>query len=75
MVALVLRGSIMNTGKGICEYCEGTLSNKAYRVRSEDYGVSFLNMTVCYDCHLEAKKLGLKTEELEHSHQRVRKIF
>jgi 7,8-dihydro-6-hydroxymethylpterin-pyrophosphokinase len=65
----------MNTGKGICEYCEGTLSKKAYRVTNESYGVSFLNMIVCYACHLEAQKVGLKTEELEDRQQRVRKSF
>ena len=65
----------MITGQGTCEYCEGTLSNKAYRVTSEDSGVSFFNMIVCYACHLEAQTVGLKTEELEHRQQRVRKSF
>jgi 7,8-dihydro-6-hydroxymethylpterin-pyrophosphokinase len=64
----------MITGQGTCEYYEGTLSNKAYRVTSEDYGPSFLNMIVCYACHLEAQKVGLKTEELEHRQQRVTRV-
>jgi hypothetical protein len=65
----------MITANDTCEYCEGILSNKAFRVTSEGYGVSFLNMIVCYACHLEAQKVGLKTEELEHRQQRVRKSF
>jgi hypothetical protein len=65
----------MITGQRTCEYCDGILSNKAYRVTSGDYGVSFLNMIVCYDCHLEAKKVGLRTEELQHREKRVTNTF
>jgi RNase P subunit RPR2 len=58
-----------------CERCEGILlSNKAYRVRSEDNGLSMLDKIVCYACHLEAQNLGLQTEELEHRQKRVRRV-
>jgi RNase P subunit RPR2 len=64
----------MSAAKGTCEHCEGILlSNKAYRVRSEDYGLRLLDMTVCYACHLEAQKLGLDTEEITTAPERVRK--
>ena len=60
---------------GTCERCEGILlSNKAYWVRSEDNGLSMLDMLVCYACHLEAQNLGLKTDELEHRQERVRRV-
>ena len=53
-------------GNLTCDHCEGALlSNKAYRVRTHDYGVILLDMVVCYACHLEAKNLGLETYELQ----------
>jgi hypothetical protein len=49
-----------------CDHCEGILLNdKAYRVRTQDHGLILLDMIVCYGCHLEAKKLGLQTDELQ----------
>jgi hypothetical protein len=48
-----------------CDHCEGILlDNKAYRVRTEDRGLILLDMIVCYACNLEAKNLGLKTDEI-----------
>ena len=42
-----------------CQHCEGILlSNKAYRVWTEDSGRILLDMVVCYACNLEAQKLG-----------------
>ena len=58
----------MNAAKRVCEHCEGILlNNKAYRVRSEDHGLRLLDMIVCYACHLEARNLGLQTEEMRTS--------
>lgn len=55
----------MRAATAICKHCEGVLlNNKAYRVRSEDCGVTLLDMVVCYACQLEAQKLGLETEEI-----------
>jgi hypothetical protein len=49
----------------ICDHCEGNLfNNKAYQVRSQDHGLILLDMVVCYACNLEAKNLGLKSDEL-----------
>jgi hypothetical protein len=49
-----------------CEHCEGILlNNKRYRVRTEDQEVVLLDMVVCYACNLEAKNLGLDTDELQ----------
>lgn len=48
-----------------CDHCEGILlNNKAYRVRTHDHGLTLLDMVVCYACNLEAKNLGLETDEL-----------
>jgi RNase P subunit RPR2 len=49
-----------------CDHCEGILlNNKAYRVRTQDHGLVLLDMVVCYACNLEAKNLGLETDELQ----------
>lgn len=48
-----------------CDHCEGILlNNKAYQVRTEDRGLILLDMIVCHACNLEAKNLGLKTDEI-----------
>ena len=50
----------------ICNHCEGILlNNKAYLVRTQEHGLILLDMIVCYACHLEAKNLGLETDELQ----------
>jgi len=36
-----------------------------YRVISEDSGTTLLDLTVCYDCFLEARRLGLHAEEVK----------
>jgi RNase P subunit RPR2 len=49
-----------------CEHCEGVLlNNKCYRVRTQDQELVLLDMVVCYACNLEAKNLGLETDELQ----------
>jgi RNase P subunit RPR2 len=51
-----------------CDHCEGILlNNKAYRVRTKHHGLILLDMVVCYACNLEAKNLGLETDELQSS--------
>ena len=49
----------------ICEHCLQPTTGKVYQVTSEDAGVVTLNMVVCSVCFREAKKLGLKTNELD----------
>lgn len=56
-----------SVGLGIstCDHCEGVLfNNKAYRVRTQNHGLTLLDMVVCYACNLEAQNLGLETSEL-----------
>jgi hypothetical protein len=36
----------------------------AYRVKSEEEGITLLNMVVCSLCFMEAKRLGLHAEEI-----------
>jgi hypothetical protein len=51
----------------LCDHCEGILTNKAYRVISEDPegGGILLAMTVCPRCSKKAHELGLKIEEID----------
>jgi hypothetical protein len=48
--------------KRICEHCQKTIEDEAYRVISEEGGVVLLNLIVCGACGLQAQALGLKTE-------------
>ena len=62
LVAHSLRSwSIMNCE---CQRCGGLNSGKAYRVMSRDGGLILLDMTVCYYCFLEARRLGLTAENM-----------
>ena len=49
----------------ICEHCLQPTTGKVYRVTSEDAGIVTLNLVVCDACCRAAKKLGLKTNELD----------
>jgi hypothetical protein len=42
-------------------------------VRTEDSGVTLLDMIVCYACNLQAQDLGLNTDEIRKPSARVRK--
>lgn len=48
----------------LCDHCEGPLTGNAYRVLSEEDGVTLLDMVVCHACYLEARRIGLETAEL-----------
>jgi hypothetical protein len=63
----------MTVANRTCDHCEGTILDKAYRVRTEDSGLILLDMIVCYACNLEAQNLGLITSEISTSSARVRK--
>lgn len=63
MLMHALGGDFMNTI--ICEHCLLPTTSKVYWVTSEDAGVVTLNLLVCSVCCGEAKKLGLKTNELD----------
>jgi hypothetical protein len=64
----------MNLADETCDHCEGILlSNKAYRVWTEDSGRILLDMVVCYACNLEAQKLGLNSDEVKEDRQTITK--
>jgi hypothetical protein len=48
-----------------CQHCGGPIVGNAYRVTSEDQGVTLLDMVVCSLCFEEAKRLHLHAEEVD----------
>ena len=49
----------------ICEHCCDLIVGNAYRVTSEEGGITLLDMIVCSLCFLEAKKLHLHAEQID----------
>lgn len=49
----------------ICGHCNEVCAGDAYRVKSEEGGVLFLDMIVCYHCSLEARALELSTQKID----------
>ena len=49
---------------GICQHCYQLIVGNAYRVTSEEEGITLLDMVVCSLCSMEAKRLRLHTEEI-----------
>ena len=48
-----------------CEHCGASIAGNAYRVTSEEAGVTLLDMVVCLLCCEEAKRLHLHAEEID----------
>jgi RNase P subunit RPR2 len=48
----------------ICQHCGELIVGNAYRVTSEDEGISLLDMIVCSLCFMEAKRLRLHAEQI-----------
>jgi ribosome-binding protein aMBF1 (putative translation factor) len=48
----------------ICEHCCDLIVGNAYRVTSEEAGITLLDIIVCSRCFLEAKKLHLHAEQI-----------
>ena len=48
----------------ICQHCGESIIGNAYRVMSEEQGITLLDMIVCSLCFMEAKRLRLHTEEI-----------
>jgi RNase P subunit RPR2 len=48
----------------ICQHCGELIVGNAYRVTSEEEGITLLDMVVCSLCFMEAKRLRLHTEEI-----------
>ena len=51
---------------GICQHCYQLIVGNAYRVTSEEEGITLLDLVVCSLCSREAKQLRLHTEEINH---------
>ena len=49
---------------GICQHCCQLIVGNAYRVTSEEEGITLLNMIVCSPCFMEAKRLGLHAQKI-----------
>ncbi len=47
-----------------CQHCGELIAGNAYRVTSEEDGITLLSMVVCSLCCMEAKRLRLHTEEI-----------
>ncbi len=47
-----------------CQHCEELIVGNAYRVTSEEKGISLLDMIVCSLCFMEAKSLGLHAQKI-----------
>lgn len=45
-----------------CQRCNEYKTGSAYRVTSEEFGLLTLNIIVCYQCSLDARRFGLHTE-------------
>jgi hypothetical protein len=47
-----------------CQRCDRYRSGDGYRVMSEEFGVTRLDIIVCYDCYTDARRLGLLTAKV-----------
>ena len=48
-----------------CEHCGASILGNAYRVTSEEAGITLLDMVVCSLCFEEAKRLHLHAEKID----------
>ena len=48
----------------ICQHCSELIVGNAYRVTSEEEGISLLDMIVCSLCFIAAKRLHLHAEAI-----------
>ena len=49
----------------ICQHCGQLFVGNAYRVTSEEEGISLLDMIVCSLCFMVAKRLHLDAEKID----------
>jgi hypothetical protein len=47
-----------------CQRCNRFTMGSAYRVTNREFGVMRLDMIVCYECYLDARRVGLDTEKI-----------
>ena len=55
----------------ICQHCGELFVGNAYRVTSEEEGISLLDMIVCSLCFMAAKRLHLHAEEIDVKSKQV----
>ena len=54
-----------------CQHCGELIVGNAYRVSSEEAGITLLDMIVCSLCSIEAKKLRLHTKKMNVTSKQV----
>lgn len=54
-----------------CQHCGELILGNAYRVTSEDAGITLLDMIVCSLCFMEAKRLRLHVEKINVGNKQV----
>jgi hypothetical protein len=54
-----------------CQHCGELIIGDAYWVTSEHEGIPLLDLIVCSLCSMEAKRLGLHTEEINGRDKQV----
>ena len=47
-----------------CQRCDRYRSGDGYRVMSEEFALTRLDIIVCYDCYNDARRLGLLTTKI-----------
>ena len=47
-----------------CQHCKTFTMGTTYRVTIESDGLVLLDLTVCYECYGDARRLGLHTEPI-----------
>jgi RNase P subunit RPR2 len=55
----------------ICEHCYDLIVGNAYRVTSEEEGITLLDIIVCSLCFMEAQRLHLHAEEINERSKKV----
>ena len=53
----------------LCGHCEQFTAGKMYRVKTEEDGLTLLDMVVCYLCQHQARTLGLRPTEIKLDHK------
>jgi ribosome-binding protein aMBF1 (putative translation factor) len=54
-----------------CQHCGELIVGNSYRVRSEEAGITLIDMIVCSRCSMEAKKLRLHTKKMNVTSKQV----
>lgn len=51
-----------------CMHCHRYRNGDAYRVTSDEFGLVRLDIIVCYECYLDARRLGLRANKVMAPH-------